>query len=323
MTKQMVSGLVIAFLLIGRFDLPGAAEDGTYTNPVIDEIGPADPAVIYFGGTYFLYCTGDNTSYHVYTSNDLVRWTKGAKVFEPGERNVWAPDVFGDPVDGKFYLYYTVNKRIGVAVADRPDGKFVDRETLFRGAIDAHMFGDDDGKYYLYYVQLPGFRIHVQRMKTPLEKEGEPVKLIRPTEPWEMKRGAVTEGPWMLKRGGTYYLLYSGTGASSLDYAIGYATAKSPTGPFTKYSGNPIVKRGNGALGPGHGCVVEDSANKLWSVYHQQKDGSKPWNRFICLDPLWFDEKGILHGNATRGTPQPAPVVSSSKDSQSAKSHKP
>ena len=311
--KRMVSSLTIGSLLFGTFGLAVAAEVGTYTNPVIDEIGPADPAVIHFKGRYYLYCTGDNTSYHVYTSTDLVHWTKGRKVFEPGERNVWAPDIFRDPIDGKFYLYYTVNKRIGVAVADRPDGKFVDRKTLFREAIDAHMFGDDDDRYYLYYVQFPGFRIHVQRMKTPLEKEGEPVELIRPTERWEMKRGAVTEGPWMLKQGGKYYLLYSGTAASSLDYAIGYATAKKPTGPFTKYPGNPIVKRGNGALGPGHGCVVKDSANKLWSVYHQQKDGSRLWNRFICLDPLWFDEKGILHGKATRGTPQPAPVVISGK----------
>ena len=279
----------------------------TYTNPVIDEIGPADPSVLCHNGRYYLYCTGDNRSYHVYYSTDLVRWTKGPKVFQPGERNVWAPDVFHDPQDGRFYLYYTVNRRIGVAVAERPDATFADRATLFSDAIDAHMFRDGDGAYFLYYVQLPGFRICVQPMKTPLEKKGKPVELIRPTEPWETKRGAVTEGPWMLKHRDTYYLLYSGTAASSLDYAIGYATASAPTGPFLKYSRNPIVKRAGGALGPGHGCVVKDGASRLWSVYHQQKDDSQPWNRFICIDPLRFDEKGVLHGKATRGTPQPAP----------------
>lgn len=308
MAQRAVLYFTMAVLVMVTFGWLSAAEDQTYTNPVIGEIGPADPTVVRFRGTYYLYPTGDNTSYHVYTSSDLVHWTKGKKVFEPGARNVWAPDVFHNAADGKFYLYYTVNKRIGVAVADRPDGTFVDRATLFHNAIDAHMFADDDGTYYLYYVQLPGFRIHVQRMETPLKKEGKPIKLIWPTEPWERIRGAVTEGPWMLKHDGTYYLLYSGTGASSLDYAIGYATAKSPTGPFAKYSGNPIVKRGNRALGPGHGCVVKDSANNLWSVYHQQKDGSQPWNRFICIDPLWFDAKGILHGKATRGTSERAPV---------------
>ncbi|MDP6545423.1 MAG: glycoside hydrolase family 43 protein [Phycisphaerae bacterium] len=309
MTKKVVFTLVVLLLLLGAHGLRGEAKKRTYTNPVIDEIGPADPHVILFEGKYYLYPTGDNRSYRVYTSTDLVHWTKGAKVFEPGERNVWAPDVFHNPGDKKFYLYYTVNKTIGVAVANKPDGTFVNRATLFNNAIDAHMFRDDDGKYYLYYVQFPGFRIHVQRMKTPLRKDrGKPIGIIRPTERWERKRGAVTEGPWMLKHKGTYYLMYSGTGANSLDYAVGYATSKSPTGPFVKHKGNPIIKRGNGALGPGHGCVVKDAKGKMWHVYHQQKDGSKPWNRFLCIDPLWFDAKGILHGKVTRGTPQPAPA---------------
>ena len=316
MKKKTGIAFALVVLSLTTCNLRGATESKTYTNPVIDEIGPADPAVIFFQGTYYLYPTGDNTSYHVYTSKDLVHWTKGHKVFEPGERNVWAPDVFRDPGDGRFYLYYTVNKRIGVAVADRPDGKFVDHATFFQNAIDAHLFGDENGKYYLYYVQLPGFRIHVQPMKTPLEKAGDPIELIRPTEPWEKIRGAVTEGPWMLKHDGVYYMLYSGTGANSLDYAIGYATSKSPLGPFKKHPGNPIVKRGNGALGPGHGCVIKDAQNQLWSVYHQQKDGSRPWNRFVCIDPLWFDEKGILHGKATRGTPQPAPIVTGFREEE-------
>jgi beta-xylosidase len=150
-------------------------------------------------------------------------------------------------------------------------------------------------------------------MRSPVEKKGKPTEIIRPTEPWETKRGAITEGPWMLKHGDTYYLLYSGTAASSLDYAIGYATAATPTGPFVKHSGNPIVKRNDEALGPGHGCVVRDGAGRLWSVYHQQKDDSEAWNRFICIDPLWFDEEGVLHGKATRGTPQPAPAAGFSR----------
>jgi len=304
---RLMSIIVLMSALIGTCLVVGQTPRRTYTNPVIDEIGPADPTVIRFEGMYYMYCTGDNSSYHVYTSRDLVHWTKGRRVFVPGEKNVWAPDVFRDPNDGQFYLYYTVNKRIGVAVAARPDATFHDRVTLFNNSIDAHMFCED-GKYYLYYVQLPGFRIHVQRMKTPLEKLGRPVEIIRPTEPWEKVRGAVTEGPWMLKHADTYYLLYSGTGASSLDYAIGYATAVKPTGPFTKHPDNPIVHRTVSAFGPGHGCVVTDAAGKLWSVYHQQKDDMQPWNRFICIDPLWFDKSGVLHGKATRGTAEPAPA---------------
>ncbi len=281
----------------------------TYTNPVIGEIGPADPDVILHNGTYYLYCTGDNVSYRVYTSPDLVTWTKKGRVFKPGEKNVWAPDLYRDPGDGRFYLYYTVQKRIGVAVADGPEGPFEDRAKLAEDAIDAHLFRDDDGRLYLYYVQFPGFRITAQRMRTPVEKEGEPVEILHPTEPWEKKSGHVTEGPFMLKRQDVYYLLYSGTGADSPNYGVGYATSKSPMGPFAKHPGNPIVSRGGNVFGPGHGCVVTDAAGKLWHVYHQQRDEGRGWNRFLCLDPLWFDAVGVLHGKATRGTPQPAPAV--------------
>lgn len=304
MTKTALAAIVAGALVSAA----GMATTKTYTNPVINEIGPADPCVVFHKGKYYLYPTGDNRSYHVYTSSDLVHWVKGPRVFRPGGDNVWAPDVFQDPNDKKFYLYYTANKRIGVAVADKPDGTFVDRETLVTSAIDAHMFRDEDGKYYLYYVKLPGFRICVQRMRTPLRKEGRPAQIITPTKHWERKRGAVTEGPWMLKHKKTYYLLYSGTGASSVDYAVGYATSAGPMGPFTKYSGNPIVKRGNGALGPGHCCVIKDRVGKLWMVYHQQKDDTRRWNRFLCIDPLWFDKSGILRGKATRGTAEPAPA---------------
>jgi beta-xylosidase len=280
----------------------------TYTNPVIGEIGPADPHVILHKGVYYLYPTNDNRSYHVYTSKDLVNWTKGGRVFTPAERDVWAPDVYFHPEDGRFYLYYTVSKRIGAAAADAPEGPFTDKARLAESAIDAHLFRDDDRRLYLYYVRLPGFRITVQRMKSPLETDGEAREILHPTEPWERVRGDVTEGPFMLKHKGTYYLMYSGTGADSLDYAVGYATSKSPLGPFTKHPGNPIVHRGDGALGPGHGCVVRDAKGALWHVYHQQKDDTAKWNRFICIDPLWFDAAGVLHGRATRGTPQAAPA---------------
>ena len=297
---------------------PGAA---TYTNPVIAEVGPADPCVIEVDGTYYLYPTGDNRTYRAYTSRDLVHWEKGPVVFAPktdaGERenNVWAPDVWRDPETGTFYLYYTANFRIGVATADGPLGPFEDRGTLKTPAIDAHLFRDDDGSLYLYYVRLreggvrTPFRIFVQPMADPLTPAGEPTFCLQPTEPWERRHAPITEGPLTLKRGGVYYLVYSGSAASSLDYAVGYATANSPTGPFTKYAGNPVAARGGGVSGPGHGSIVPDAAGALWHVYHQQIDDTEQWNRDVSIDPVWFDADGTLHARVTRGTPQVAPAV--------------
>jgi len=303
---------------------PGADFVGTYSNPVLVEtyainrpkpapyagtLGIGDPAVISYRGKYYLYPTGDNYSYDVYISGDLIHWTKGPKVFQSSETGVWAPDVFFSSDDKLFYLYYTVNSRIGVASAGSPDGVFRDRGSLIRNAIDAHLFRDDDGSYYLYYARYPEFAIFVQPMESPLKKKGAPVQVIAPSEAWEMKDRPVTEAPWMIKHQGRYYLLYSGGSADSENYAIGYATAPQPAGPFIKYRGNPVIRKAKGIFGPGHASVVRDDAGKLWMVYHQQKSATRGWNRIICIDSIWFDEKGILHGKASRAISLPAPVT--------------
>lgn len=298
--------------------IPASRSPRSYRNPIIDRIGPADPHVIRHQGRYYLYPTTDGRGYDVFVSSNLVQWEQMPKCYTDPRGGAWAPDVFHHANgDGKFYLYYTVSrvkgsggldKVIGVAVGDGPLGPFVDRGNLADTAIDAHLFEDEDGAMYLYYVQLAGgFRILVQPMANPLTKRGEPREVIRPTARWEQMRGAVTEGPWMLKRQGVYYLMYSGSGADGPDYAIGYATASSPLGPFTKHPGNPIVHRGDGLFGPGHHCVVTGPDGKLWMLYHQQNSEQPGWRRFLALDPIWFDEQGTLHARPSRGTDQPAP----------------
>ncbi len=282
----------------------------TFRSPVVGMMGIGDPAVIFHKGRYYLYPTGDNRGYDVYISRDLVHWKKGPRVFRSAESGVWAPDVFFNPSDRKFYLYYTVNRRIGVAISDRPDGIFEDRGQLIENAIDAHMFLDQDSKYYLYYASFPQVSVYVQPMESPVLKKGSPRRLLGPDARWEKDDKPTTEAPWMLKHRGVYYLLYSGGGADTRYYAIGYAFSKSPTGPFVKYPGNPVMKEGKGVFGPGHCSVIKDHDGNLWMVYHQKKDGSKGWDRMICIDPLRFDAKGVLHGKATRSTPQPAPVTS-------------
>src|ERR1035441_1327291 len=102
--------------------------------------------------------------------------------------------------------------------------------------------------------------------------------LFRLTGP-SVVSGEVTEGPFMLKHKGIYYLTYSGTGADSPNYGIGYATSKSPTGPFVKYAGNPIAHRGGKVLGPGHHCVVEGPDGKLWLVYHQKWNAERNFHQ--------------------------------------------
>lgn len=295
--------------------------ESTYQNPVLAENNPADPHVLRVDGKYYLYATTHGRGFDAYVSTDLVNWENKGSAFDDPRGGAWAPDVFHDPTDGKFYLYYTDTdrdgpdddelraKQVGVAVAENPLGPFKDKKVLFAGSIDGHMFRDDDGKYYLFYVHIAdGFKIMLQPMADPLTKQGEPIEIMHPTEPWETAAGDVTEGPWMIKRDGTYYLMYSGSGADTPNYAIGYATASSPLGPYKKYEGNPIVKGdGDKIFGPGHHCVVEGPDGKLWMVYHQKYSDRISYRRFIAIDPLWFDDAGVIHAKVTRDTAEPAP----------------
>ena len=307
-----IGALAVAVIICSA---PAAAFAQTYRNPIIDPLDAADPTVIRYEGKYYLYPTLGGRGYHVFVSDDLVHWKRHPMCFTDPRGGAWAPDVFHHVRgDGKFYLYYTLNQRgggklIGVAVSDSPLGRFEDRGTLVRGAIDAHLFQDDDQRLYLYYVDLDGFKIVVQPMADPLAKKGPTTVVIRPTDPWEKTRGRVTEGPWMLKHQGRYYLMYSGSSADGPDYAIGYATATSPTGPFSKHPGNPIAKRGNGVFGPGHHCVTTAPDGRLWMVYHQKNRTEYGWKRFLAIDPLWYDDQGVIHVKTTRGTEQPAPAT--------------
>lgn len=302
----LVSLVAVALAGLGRFEAAAA----TYRNPVI-ATNLADPAVIQHEGRYYLYATGDvdnDNGYRVYTSTNLVNWERGPVVFRPGPPHVWAPDIWRDPASGRFYLYYTVNQTVGVAEAESPLGPFTMRRKFFDQAIDAHLFRDDDGRLYLYFVKFPGFRITVQPLASPTEPTGESRVILQPQSDWETRNGQVTEGPWMIKHNKRYYLLYSGSGANTPDYAVGYATATSPMGPFTRAPHNPIIQRSEGLYGPGHGCAIQDGSGQWWHVYHQKVRERVEWPRFICLDPLWFEADGTLRSRATRGTEQTAPV---------------
>ncbi|AQT69109.1 Arabinoxylan arabinofuranohydrolase precursor [Anaerohalosphaera lusitana] len=278
----------------------------TYTNPVIPAVGPADPTIILHDGIYYMYPTGDNVRFNAYTSYDLVHWNFAGEVFQPPYGVAWAPDVFYHQADGKFYMWYTSDWHIGLAIADNPLGPFIDQGIRLTGYIDAHVFQDDDGRCYLYYTDLG--HIYVHPMDGPAFLTGTPRVILEPSQDWEMRTGRVNEGPWMMKHNGLYYLLYSGSAADSADYAIGYATATSPMGPFTKYPGNPIIHGGGGVHGPGHGAVTRDAAGNMWHIYHQKVNPELSYERFVCIDPMWFDRNGVLHSRATRGIELPAPA---------------
>ena len=77
------------------------------------------------------------------------------------EKQMWDSDVVEK--NGKYYLVFSAKGydgvfRLGVAIADKPEGPFVPQEFPIRGSfsIDPCMFKDDDGQIYCYFGGLWG-----------------------------------------------------------------------------------------------------------------------------------------------------------------------
>jgi len=270
----------------------------------------ADPEVLEVDGVYYLYVTSSGVDFRCWTSTDLVNWTDQGVVFpqQPegawNDDKVWAPEVHRD--GDRFYLYYAANMLIGTASADNPLGPFVDvydhplvgdgNGGVAGQAIDAHVFRDDDGQLYLYYAGYTPFSsIRGDRLTDMVTPAGEPVTLIEPgIWNWEM---FVTEGPWMVKHDGLYYLMYSGFGADRPNYAVGYATSDSPLGPFREAPSNPILHRDDaaGIYGPGHHCTIFGPDGQLKIVYHAKREVAVGWDREIRINDLCFTPGGRMY----------------------------
>lgn len=321
-----------------------------YTNPLNIKLG--DPYVLLASdGNYYMYGTGAVTDgFGCYKSEDLTCWEFMGSVYHGNTStswtcgSFWAPEVY--EIDGKFYMFFSAdwkenpeneleNFRIGVAVSDSPSGPFCEISTgpLFDPGypvIDANVFKDDDGRYYLYFSRCC--------YKHPVESEfsqwareqglfdeveeswvygvellpdfsgivGEPVLILRPPsnvddpqKEWEsisVTSGEInrrwTEGSFTIKHNGKYYIMYSANFYAGENYAVGYAVADFPLGPYTKSADNPILKKtmvnGNLITGMGHNSVFPSKDGKhLYCAYHgrTEKTGME---RVVFIDKIKF-----------------------------------
>jgi beta-xylosidase len=378
--KKSLSGLGI-LLMAGSINLLTAQDAGqersaTYQNPLPVAFG--DPYVLRVkGGKYYMYGTGAGAKngFSAYSSDDLVNWQQEGQVYFADNKNgwsdpkaawdgaYWAPEVY--EVKGKFYMFYSAqwktnpgneleNFRIGVAVADKPTGPFIDiadRPIFDPGypIIDANVLFDKNGKAYLYYSRCC-YKHAVESevadwaKKQGLYKEveeswvygvelkpdfsgvvGEPVMLLRPPvsmsdkqAEWESRSVTSkevnrrwTEGSVAFKKGDIYYMMYSANYFGGKNYAVGYATSKSPLGPFTKSAGNPVLQKNSGqggtVTGTGHNSVTYSPDGKeMFCVYHGRTSSTGD-ERVVFIDRMKILKGGKLAVEGPTTTPQPMP----------------
>lgn len=289
----------------------------TYSNPVIPGDFP-DPSVIRVNDGFWATSTSGEWApvFPLVYSQDLVNWKQVGSVFQTrpawASGSFWAPEV--SEYKGQYFVYYTARKIDGplcvaVAMSKAPQGPYTDHGPLVcqqNGSIDAFATVDENGERYLIWKEDG----NSQRQPTPiwarrlspdgLELIGEKSELIRNDMPWE---GQVVEGPFILRRGGYFYMFYAGAGCCGLkcDYGVGVARSRKLLGPWEKYPQNPIVTSNEKWKCPGHGSIVTDARGRQYFLFHSYRNESYMYGRQAVLEEIQWEQDGWPSVNSGQG----------------------
>lgn len=279
----------------------------------------ADPDTEIYEGLYWVFPTAsktyeEQTYLDAFSSPDLINWTKHPNILTIADvtwatKAVWAPaPIFRN---GKYYLYFGANDiqedeaaegavgGIGVAIADKPEGPYVDAigkpliGDYHNGAqpIDQDVFIDDvDGQAYIYYgghSHANVAKLNEDMISIGTFDDGTQFKEITPEN--------YVEGSQMIKRNGIYYFMWSEGGWTGPDYSVSYAMSDSPLGPFNRLA--KILQQDSAvAKSSGHNGVFHIPDTDIWYiVYHRrplsESDGN---NRVLAYDRMYFNDDGTI-----------------------------
>lgn len=282
----------------------------------------ADPDIQAFGNKFYIFPTSDGyanwggTYFKAFSSTDMVHWTDEGIILDLKDvawanENAWAPCMVEK--NGKYYFYYTAEKKIGVAVSDSPTGPFADLgEPLVtdediigigRGQIiDPYVLIDYDGRAYLYFGNQNMFVVELGEDMTSLKGE---IKNITPSEnPTGFIADQYMEGTCVTKINGKYYFSWSCNGTTDENYHVKYGVADSPMGTIKRVSdgkensGDLLLEKDDsqGILGAGHHSIVKvPGKDEYYIAYHRfYMPGGNGYNREVCVDKLIVNEDGSL-----------------------------
>lgn len=343
--------LVMAMgLIIGDASNAKAAEvvNGSYVkgdnenNPVVTQNYGADPGVLVYNDTVYIYATNDSQEFagsnentygkidtlNCYSSKDLVNWTDHGNFKIAGSsgaarwaRNSWAPCIATKKINGKdkFFLYFANNgSGIGVLTADSPTGPWKDPigKALITGStpgcsgvtwmFDPAVLVDSDGTGYLYF----GGGIPNNQFEHP--KTARVIKLG--ADMTSVSGSAATiDAPYLFedsginKIGNKYYYSYCSNWNCKNGFnnaAIEYMTSNSPMGPFS-YQGEVMKNPGvffNGSTGNNHHQIFE-FGGQYYLAYHTRSVESKVIGKSLGYRTTQIDKLNVSNGKITSLTP--------------------
>ena len=247
---------------------------------------------------------GEN--YHVIWSDDLVHWTDAGEALDikdiplevkgEGGRRLWAPDVFRDPVTGKYYMTAcTNNSKVFILESDAPEGPYTNPRTITKDGKpmvygDPAVLVDDDGKVY---IALPQFFVG---QLDPEDYSKIIPETVRELNPWMPDDNDPIEGPSLRKVGDTYYYVYiqnHGKLARDGSYParMAYLTSEDPLGPY-EYQGLIVSNYDYPNAVNIHGGF-EEFGGQWYIQYHKSVPGLRI-TRVPNLEPFGFEADGRI-----------------------------
>ena len=283
-------------------EAPPASE--VFGRPIIPDL-IADPSIVQFDGVFYCFATTDGYGAGlatsglpvVWTSRDFLNWSFEGSIFADNfDAKYWAPSSLVRR-DGRYYLFPTLDERITALVADSPlgpfrtlDGKDINKESGWRPfriplarTIDAEVFIDDDGQAYMVWAQRG-----IGRLTDDLSAVAGRARTV------ETKRSDYSEGPFLFKRKGVYYYMYTLHGHENYQYAY-MLSRESPMGPWEAPEEDIIAATDydKQIYGPGHGCFFSPEDSDQWYFAYLEY-GRAHTNRQVWVDEMHFRDDGTI-----------------------------
>ena len=182
--------------------------------------GVGDPFVMRYNGKYYLYASTKDTEVGIrgWVSDDMMNWTQmtgegmenGYVTMESCTETAYAPEVIY--YNGYFYLCESqAGSGHYLLRSEKPEGPFKAITGNFGESIDGSFFLDDDEQLYFLRASNNGIR---------LVKFNDDMTLGSSKTLDNTQIGSWTEGPYLIKKDGTYFLTYTGNAVTSEGYRI-------------------------------------------------------------------------------------------------------
>ena len=265
--------------------------------------GCGDPFVLRYNGKFYLYVSTKNNQVGVlgWESEDLINWKPlnngendpGYVSYDECTLGAYAPEVMY--FNGAFYMCQSqAGRGHYILKADKPEGPFKAITGNFGESIDGSFFIDDDEQIYFLRASDTGIRMAKLDENNNFAIDGSQKKLDN------TQLGGWTEGPYLLKNNGTYYLTYTGNHVLSQGYRVGYSYYKGDAvfnrSSFTQ--GDFVVLNTDSNFnGLGHSStVMGPNMDSYYIAYHNLNSTGGP-NRSFNISRLFFSGSDMYARN--------------------------